>query len=171
MRTSRPGMPGPVSGISIISGHWSETAYQTSQKCIAPERRGGDPFPISHECRTRNTNPANKREIIMTGNRTFITLSLATALGVLGAASAVAAEHGRGDRGGFVVPGSLAGVNPVYHPDIFGNPAVAREYGFVQSRDGVWHVRADWRGETIDRPGARAFGYAIGTPRARAEYR
>ena len=82
----------------------------------------------------------------MIGNRSFITLSLATALGVLGAASAVATEHsGRDDRGGFVVPGSLVGVNPVYHPDIFGNPAVASAYGFVQSRDGTWHVRADWR--------------------------
>jgi hypothetical protein len=27
------------------------------------------------------------------------------------------------------------------HPDIFGNPAVAaREYGFIKSRDGTWHV-------------------------------
>jgi hypothetical protein len=121
--------------------------------------------------RKSTASATNKRKITMIGNRSFITLSLATALGVLGAASAVAAEHGRGDRGGFVVPGSLAGVNPVYHPDIFSNPAVASEYGFVQSRDGVWHVRADWRGETIDRPGARAFGYAIGTPRVRAEYR
>jgi hypothetical protein len=77
----------------------------------------------------------------MVGNKTFITLSLAAALGVLGVASAAAAEFGsRGDRGGFVMPGSLTGVNPAYHPDIFGNPAVARAYGFVQSRDGTWHV-------------------------------
>jgi hypothetical protein len=82
----------------------------------------------------------------MVGNKTFITLSLAAALGVLGVASAAASEHsGRGDRGGFVMPGSLVGVNPVYHPDIFGNPAVASAYGFVQSRDGTWHVRAEWR--------------------------
>ncbi len=107
----------------------------------------------------------------MIGNRTFITLSLATALGMLGAASAMATEHGRGNHGGYVVPGSLDGVNPAYHPDIFGNPAVAGEYGFVQSRDGVWHVRADWRGETMNRPGARAFGFAPGATRGHADYR
>lgn len=44
-------------------------------------------------------------------------------------------------RGGFVKPCSLDGVNPVYHPAIFGNPAFARfYYGFVQARDGSWHV-------------------------------
>jgi hypothetical protein len=42
---------------------------------------------------------------------------------------------------GFVIPCSLDGVNPAYHPSIFGNPAVARaEYGFIRSRDGSWHV-------------------------------
>jgi hypothetical protein len=39
-----------------------------------------------------------------------------------------------------VIPCSLEGVNPVYHPWIFGNPAVAKSYGFVQSRDGTWHA-------------------------------
>ena len=82
----------------------------------------------------------------MIGNKTFITLSLATAIGVLGAASAFASENGgRGTRGGFVMPGSLDGVNPAYHPDIFRNPAVASAYGFVQSSDGTWHVQSDWR--------------------------
>ncbi len=82
----------------------------------------------------------------MIGNKTLVTLSLAAALGALGVASAFASEdHGRGTRGGFVVPGSLDGVNPAYHPDIFGNPVVASEYGFVRSRDGTWQVRADWR--------------------------
>jgi len=42
---------------------------------------------------------------------------------------------------GFVIPCSLDGVNPVHHPSIFGNPAVARaEYGFIRSPDGTWHV-------------------------------
>jgi hypothetical protein len=108
----------------------------------------------------------------MVGNKTFITLSFAAALGVLGVASAAASEHGdRGTHGGFVMPGSLAGVNPAYHPDIFGNPAVASEYGFVQSRDGAWHVRSDWRGEAITRPGARALGFAPGATRHRADDR
>ena len=102
----------------------------------------------------------------MVGNKTFITLSLAAALGVLGVASAAASEHGsRGDRGGFVMPGSLDGVNPAHHPDIFDNPAVASEYGFVQSRDGIWHVRSDWRGEAITHPGAGALGFAPGATR------
>jgi hypothetical protein len=44
-------------------------------------------------------------------------------------------------KGGFVVPCSLDGVNPVYHPDIFGNPAFARAYyGFIRGRDGRWYV-------------------------------
>jgi hypothetical protein len=82
----------------------------------------------------------------MIRNKSFITLSLAAALGVLGVASAAASEHGgRGTRGGYVVPGSLDGVNPAYHPDIFGNAATANAYGFAQSSDGTWHVRADWR--------------------------
>jgi hypothetical protein len=42
---------------------------------------------------------------------------------------------------GFVIPCSLDGVNPGYHPSIFGNPALARQvYGFIRSPDGTWHV-------------------------------
>jgi hypothetical protein len=42
---------------------------------------------------------------------------------------------------GFVIPCSLDGVNPAYHSSIFGNPRIAREeYGFIRSRDGIWHV-------------------------------
>ena len=42
---------------------------------------------------------------------------------------------------GYVIPCSLDGVNPAYHPSIFGNPALARqEYGFIRARDGTWHV-------------------------------
>jgi hypothetical protein len=36
----------------------------------------------------------------------------------------------------------LDGVNPVQHLEIFGNAAVARSYGFVQSRDGGRRVAA-----------------------------
>jgi hypothetical protein len=49
------------------------------------------------------------------------------------------------DRGGFVKPCSLDGVNPAFHPDIFGNPAIARSYGFVQSRGGTWQVAPSCR--------------------------
>jgi len=42
---------------------------------------------------------------------------------------------------GWVVPCSLDGVNPAYHPGIFGNPRVAyQEYGFIRARDGSWQV-------------------------------
>ena len=100
----------------------------------------------------------------MIGNKSFITLSLAATLGVLGAASAVASEHeNRGERGGYVVPGSLDGVNPAYHPEIFGNAAAAAAYGFVQSPDGAWHVRSDWRG-------SRAYGSAVGATKRRVEF-
>jgi hypothetical protein len=60
---------------------------------------------------------------------------------ILSTASAtLAGQDDRNDRGGFVIPCSLVGVNPVYHPRIFGDPAVAREYGFVKSRDSSWQV-------------------------------
>jgi hypothetical protein len=60
---------------------------------------------------------------------------------ILGTASAaLAGSENTENRGGFVIPCSLDGVNPVYHPRIFGDPAVAREYGFVKSRDSSWQV-------------------------------
>jgi hypothetical protein len=79
----------------------------------------------------------------MSGNKAFVVVAVATALGILGAASAAASDRNdRGrDRYGSVVPCSLDGVNPAYHPEIFGNPAAAAAYGFVRSRDGAWHVR------------------------------
>ncbi len=76
----------------------------------------------------------------MSGKKAFVALAAIIALGVLGTASAAWAQYNYNRKGGFVIPCSLVGVNPVYHPWIFGNPAVAREYGFVQSRDGSWHV-------------------------------
>jgi hypothetical protein len=74
-------------------------------------------------------------------------VALVVALLISTASGALAADSGD-YHGGFVMPGSLDGVNPAYHPGIFGNPAVARSYGFAQSPDGSWHVRSDWhRGE------------------------
>ena len=71
-------------------------------------------------------------------------IALATAL-IIGTASvALANDSGENHMGGFVVPGSLDGVNPAYHPGIFGNPAVARSYGFVKSH-GTWHVQPGWK--------------------------
>jgi hypothetical protein len=58
---------------------------------------------------------------------------------MLGTASAALAHSDQYGSGGFVVPGSLDGVNPAYHPRIFGNPAVAKSYGFVETSHG-WAV-------------------------------
>ena len=40
---------------------------------------------------------------------------------------------------------SLSGINPADHPDVFGNAAVAKSYGFVQSKNGSWHVSPNCR--------------------------
>lgn len=48
-------------------------------------------------------------------------IALAIALVLSSAAAALAASDASEERGGFVIPGSMDGVNPVYHPDIFGN--------------------------------------------------
>jgi hypothetical protein len=37
------------------------------------------------------------------------------------------------DPGGYVVPGSMDGVNPAYHPDIFNNSNAAAAYGFIDT--------------------------------------
>jgi hypothetical protein len=79
----------------------------------------------------------------VSGKKAFVVLAVITGLCVLGTASAVAndmGDSGRGEGGGSVTPCSLAGINPAHHPEIFGNPAVARSYGFVRSRDGTWQV-------------------------------
>jgi hypothetical protein len=81
----------------------------------------------------------------MNGQKTFVVLAVAT-LGILGVASALASDHGNRSRErGFVLPCSLDGVNPAYHPDIFGNAASAASYGFVRSADGTWRVRPGCR--------------------------
>jgi hypothetical protein len=64
-----------------------------------------------------------------------------SALSILGGASAAVGSDRNGGRRSCVVPCSLGGVNPVYHPRIFGNPAFAKSYyGFVQGPDHTWHV-------------------------------
>jgi hypothetical protein len=84
----------------------------------------------------------------MVGNKAFFALAITTALSSLGAASAVAMKDDsdqRGDRGGSVRPCSLDGVNPIHHPEIFGNAATALSFGFVRSRDGAWQVGPNCR--------------------------
>jgi hypothetical protein len=86
-------------------------------------------------------NQPNRRRKMLTKTKIVFAAAL-----VLGAASAaLAGSENTEERGGYVMPGSLVGVNPVYHPDIFGNPAVARSYGFVRSADHTWHVQTNWQ--------------------------
>jgi hypothetical protein len=77
----------------------------------------------------------------MSAKRHFIGLAAAAGLGLLGSANAALAGY---DYDATASPSeprpcSMSGVNPGYHPEIFGNPATARAYGFVQSSDGSWH--------------------------------
>jgi hypothetical protein len=65
-------------------------------------------------------------------------LVLAAALMLGTASAALASDSGENDWGGSVVPGSMDGVNPAYHPGWFpgyaagqGNPGQA--YGYVTS--------------------------------------
>ena len=80
----------------------------------------------------------------MSGEKHLVAFAIVVSLGVLGPASTAWAQSGGYDYenyGGNVKPCSLDGVNPAYHPEIFGNPAAAREFGFAQSRDGTWHTQ------------------------------
>jgi hypothetical protein len=87
----------------------------------------------------------DQEETTMIGNKAVVALAVAAATGVLGAVSARARDDDtdkRPEPGGSVMPCSLNGVNPALHPEIFGDPAVAaRQFGFVKSRDGTWHVQ------------------------------
>ena len=79
----------------------------------------------------------------MSARMAFVALAVTPALGILFAVSSSAgSDRDRDrDREACVVPCSLDGVNPVYHPRIFGNPAFAKaRYGFVQGPDHTWHV-------------------------------
>jgi hypothetical protein len=87
-----------------------------------------------------------QEEAAMSGKMAFVALAVTTALGIVGAAPVAAND--RGDRGrerGYVVPCSLDGVSPAYHPGIFGNAATAYAFGFVRSLDGAWQVRPNCR--------------------------
>ena len=76
----------------------------------------------------------------MTANKASIVVAITAVGGVLATSSATASsDHFPRERGG-VLPCSLDGVNPAYHPEIFGNAATAASYGFVRSSDGRWHV-------------------------------
>jgi hypothetical protein len=50
---------------------------------------------------------------------------------IVGTASAALAGDQTEERGGFPMPGSMDGVNPVHHPDVFGY--AGKTYGYVTS--------------------------------------
>jgi hypothetical protein len=78
----------------------------------------------------------------MSGKKAFVPLVIISVLGTTSAAwsSSDADRRLSTHHRLFVMPCSLVGINPVWHPNIFGNPAVAREYGFIRSKDGTWRV-------------------------------
>ena len=64
----------------------------------------------------------SEQEITMSGRTTSMAISAAIVLGIVGAATAALAnDSGENNMGGYVVPGSMVGVNPVYHPRWFGS--------------------------------------------------
>jgi hypothetical protein len=68
----------------------------------------------------------------MTNAKTFIALSTAIALGLLGGASVAQASNendGGNETGGYVLPGNTVGVNPVFHPGWFGKVRKADRAG------------------------------------------
>jgi hypothetical protein len=74
---------------------------------------------------------------------------LATALIIGTASAALAGDSSSEPSGGYVVPGSMDGVNPAYHPGIFRNAETAKAYGFVQTQHG-WTAAPTARQQTND---------------------
>lgn len=101
----------------------------------------------------------------MTGTKAYALLAAVAAGAVFCTASTTWAQYGGGNyrSGGSVTACSLSGVNPAFHPEIFGNPAIAATYGFVQS-NGSWHVAPGCRrGAATFTPALSAFA-AMGEP-------
>jgi hypothetical protein len=106
-----------------------------------------NPFATRRRAGSADSNPAWRRleHQRRTMKKPLIALSV-FAMGALGVVSASANDMSFDkDRAGFVRPCSLLGINPAYHPEIFGNHAVAASYGFIRSRHGTWQVRPDCR--------------------------
>jgi hypothetical protein len=82
----------------------------------------------------------------MSRKHKIVGLAVIAAVSVLGAAAmANDRDDNRQERGGAVQRCSLDGVNPAVHPEVFGNAATAQSFGFFQTPDHTWHVRADCR--------------------------
>jgi hypothetical protein len=80
--------------------------------------------------------------------KTKVVLAAALMLGT--ASAALAGDSGENSYGGFVMPGSMDGVNPAYHPGWFGPAARANNagqaYGFAPApKQTHRHVRTQDR--------------------------
>jgi hypothetical protein len=78
----------------------------------------------------------SEQEMTMSGRTTSMAISAAIALGIVGAATAALAnDSGENNMGGYVVPGSMVGVNPVDHPRWFGSASsvgpAGNAYGYA----------------------------------------
>jgi hypothetical protein len=81
--------------------------------------------------------------------RPKIAASVAIVLGILGTASAaLAGQDDRNDRGGFVMPGSMDGVNPVLHP---GYPIASKAANIGKAGKASRHARESY-GRAYVRP-------------------
>jgi hypothetical protein len=74
----------------------------------------------------------SEQEITMSGRTISMAISAAIVLSIVGAATAALAnDSGENNMGGYVVPGSLVGVNPVHHPDWFGSAGSVGPAGYA----------------------------------------
>jgi hypothetical protein len=91
--------------------------------------------PSSIYCAEDKFNRQPNRSWIML-TKSKIALAAVALLSLAGAPAASASDNSSGDyHGGFVMPGSMDGVNPAYHPDFFGNHAKgSRAYGYAGGR-------------------------------------
>jgi hypothetical protein len=107
-------------GQAIAAGMWNARAHTVSSSKGVGKVGGSPSYDVVND----------REETAMTEKKFFALLAIITTMGIQAATSATAfaQDNGRNSgkpRGGWVVPCSLDGVNPVYHPSIFGNAAVA----------------------------------------------
>jgi hypothetical protein len=89
--------------------------------------------------------------------KTKIAFAAVALLSLAGASAASASDNSSGDyHGGFVMPGSMDGVNPAYHPDWFSSRANGS--GYASGRGAYASTK---RSKAVDRAkGQNAFGFA-----------
>jgi hypothetical protein len=88
--------------------------------------------------------------------RTKIAFAAFTLLSLAGASAASASDNSSGDyHGGFVMSGSMDGVNPAYHSDWF--PGHANSSGHANGRDAYASTK---RSKGDRAKGQNAFGFA-----------